>query len=310
MPLTLNDLKHGISDDSDINLLRINHIILSLKGQSAFPILGAVYLAEGQWQMYESIQSELFASIATLDQLKKIYDLGAVDVGSYRRESEALVHEVRTQIDELRRMGIDVATFLDGAHIFEQFPDASTLLNLYDRKPQQSLNGLTLDEYYDQLGLAVLDVATIHASKGIMGLAELIVEVVKRLPQFRSVSYNDVIEAVNRVSEHGLIPGIRTLRGGVKVVELRPLELRRDQADVVNLAAIKGYTSVEEIMLQFKWSEEHARQVLTSLVDVGMAVADIRFSTGGRYYFPGLRTRTSQENTPSPEVRRDILDSS
>ena len=129
-----------------------------------------------------------------------------------------------------------------------------------------------------------------------MGLAELIVEVVRRLPDFNSVSYSDVIEAVNMVAEHGLIPGIRTLRGGVKVVELRPLELRRDQADVINLAASKGYTSVEEVMMQLKWSEDHARQVLGSLVEAGMAVADVKFSTGGRYWFPGLRAREDLES--------------
>jgi predicted HTH transcriptional regulator len=152
---------------------------------------------------------------------------------------------------------------------------------------------MTTDQYYDYIGLAVLDVATANSSKGLMGLAELIVEVVRLLPELKSVSYNDVIEAVNRVSQHGLIPGIRTLRGGVKVVELRPLELRRDQADVINAAATKGYVSIEELMMQLKWSEDHARQVLSSLVDAGMAVADIRFSTGGRYYFPGLRPRDS-----------------
>ncbi|MFW9931544.1 MAG: hypothetical protein ACFFDR_02725 [Candidatus Thorarchaeota archaeon] len=274
------------------------------------PVSGIYTPLKGLRQMYENIQSELYASIATLDQLKKMYDLGAVEVGSYRRESEALVQEVRVQIENLRRMGMDIASFINGERIVDRFPDASTLLNLFERQPQQSLNGLTLDEYYDQLGLAVLDIATIHASKGIMGLAELIVEVVKRVPQFRSVSYNDVIEAVNRVAEHGLIPGIRTLRGGVKVVELRPLELRRDQSDVVNLAAMKGYTSVEELMLRFKWSEEQARQVLTSLVDVGMAVADIRFSTGGRYYFPGLRARNPQENEGNGNQSREFLDSS
>ena len=78
-------------------------------------------------------------------------------------------------------------------------------------------------------------------------------------------------------------------------MELRPLELRRDQSDVINLAALKGYVSIEEVMMNLKWSEDHARQVLTSLVDAGMAVADIRFSTGGRYYFPGLRSRDDPE---------------
>ncbi|MHA1882950.1 MAG: hypothetical protein ACTSUO_07880 [Candidatus Thorarchaeota archaeon] len=253
--------------------------------------------------MYENIQSEVFASIATLDQLKKMYDIGAVDIRSYQRESEALILEVKARIDDLRHRGLDVSGFFYNERITELFPNASSMLNLQEQRPNVGLNGLTMDQYYDQLGLAVLDVATIHASKGLMGLAELIIEVVKRVPQFKSPSYNDVIEAVNRVADHGLIPGIKTLRGGVKVVELRPLELRRDQADIINLAAIKGYTSVEEAILELKWSEDHARQVLTSLVDSGMAVADIRFSTGGRYYFPGLRSRDSKNPTNFSDQR-------
>ena len=247
--------------------------------------------------MLERAQSELYASIATLDQLKKLYDVGAIDPRSFQREREGLLTEVRFHIDELRRTGLDVGTFLDRERVIEQFPDAIDILQLTGSAAANSTQGMTKDEYYDYIGLAVLDVVTANSSKGLMGLAELIVEVVRKLPELKSVSYNDVIEAVNMVAKHGLIPGIRTLKGGVKVVELRPLELRRDQADVINLAASKGFVTVEEIMLEFKWSEDHARQVLTSLVDAGMAVADMRFSTGGRYWFPGLRSRDS--GTPS-----------
>jgi len=245
--------------------------------------------------MHERLHSELFASIATLDQLKKLYDLGAVDNRSFQRESQALLHDVRSQIENLKRIGLDIGSFVSGERIIEVFPEAATLLRLGTLAPRQSPQGMTMDQYYDYIGLAILDVATEHSSKGLMGLAELIVEVVRRLPEIESVTYNDVIEAVNRVANNGLIPGIRTLKGGVKVVELRPLELRRDQADVINLAASKGYVSVEEVIMQLKWSEDHARQVLSSLVETGMAVADIRFSTGGRYYFPGLRSRDNSD---------------
>ncbi len=246
--------------------------------------------------MQERLQTELYASLATLDQLKKMYDLGVVEVRSYQRESEALIMDVKANINELRRIGLDITGFLDYERISERFPDAIRLLNM-DRRPDgRSLHGMTTDEYYDFIGLAILDVATANSSKGLMGLADLIVEVVKRLPEIKGVSYSDVIEAVNRVSDHGLIPGIRVLKGGSKIVELRPLELREDQSEVVNLAASKGYVSVEEVMIKLKWSEDHARRVLSSLVDAGMAVADIRFSTGGRYYFPGLRGRDKQDS--------------
>ncbi|MBN2230446.1 MAG: hypothetical protein JW779_12735 [Candidatus Thorarchaeota archaeon] len=245
--------------------------------------------------MQERLETELYASIATLDQLKKMFDLGAIDNRSFQRESQALLQEVHHHIDSLKRVGLDISKFITGEQITEAFPDAADLLRLREYPSVRSLHGMSSDQYYDYIGLAILDVATEHASKGLMGLAELIVEVVRCLPELKTVTYNDVIEAVNRVAEHGLLPGIRTLRGGVKVVELRPLELRRDQADVVNLAASRGHISVEEVMMQLKWSEDHARQVLASLVETGMAVADIRFSTGGRYYFPGLRSRDTAE---------------
>ncbi|TFG07137.1 hypothetical protein EU522_01015 [Candidatus Thorarchaeota archaeon] len=250
---------------------------------------------KGFQPMQKRLQTELYASLATLDQLKKMYDMGVVDIRSFQRESEALVMEVKSSIAELRRTGISITEFLDVERVHEQFPDAIRMLNMDRRQGAPSHHGLTQDEYYDFIGLAILDVATANASKGLMGLADLIVEVVKRLPEIKGVSYSDVIEAVNRVSDHGLIPGIRVLKGGVKVVELRPLELREDQSDVVNLAASKGHVSVEEVMIKLKWSEDHARRVLSSLVDAGMAVADIKFSTGGRYYFPGLRARDSQD---------------
>ncbi len=240
--------------------------------------------------MSDAYQSDLFASIATLDQLKRLYDLGAIDVRSFQQESQVLIHDVQQNMEQLRRMGVDVNGFLAGEGIFDTFSEAVRILGITST-PQRDLHGMAEDEYYDHIGLAILDVATANASKGLMGLAELIVEVVKRLPNLGPVSYNDVIEAVNRVAQAGLIPGIRTLKGGVKVVELRPLELRRDQADVINLAVSKGYVSLEEVMLTFKWSEDHARRVLTSLVEAGMAVVDMKYSTGGRYYFPGLNSR-------------------
>ncbi|MCF2135976.1 MAG: EAP30/Vps36 family vacuolar-sorting protein [Candidatus Thorarchaeota archaeon] len=241
--------------------------------------------------MSDVYQSELFASIATLDQLKRLYDLGAINIRSFQQESQTLLQDVQQHMDEMKRMGIDVNGFLAEERIIDEFPEAARMIGITPLQTR-NLQGLTEDEYYDYIGLAVLDVATANSNKGLMGLAELIIEVVRRLPELKSVSYNDVIEAVNRVSRAGLIPGIRTLKGGVKIVELRPLELRRDQADVINLAASKGYVTLEEVMMALKWSEDHARRVLSSLVEAGMAVVDMKFSTGGRYYFPGLRSST------------------
>ncbi len=243
--------------------------------------------------MSDAFQSEVYASIATLDQLKRLYDLGDIDVRFFERESRALINEVQRGLEQMKRLGLDVQAFLTDWSIHQRFPEAANLLGLVPAQPAGPTwtagQWASKEEFYDYLGLLVLDVATKHSSKGLIGLAEMIVEVLRSLPNPQVAKFTDVIEAVNRVSGAGLIPGIRTLKGGVKVVELRPLELRRDQADVINLAAGKGYVSLEEVMMNLGWSEDHARRVLASLVEAGIAVVSLKYSTGGRYYFPGLR---------------------
>ncbi len=247
-----------------------------------------------------SIESELYASIATLDQLRRLYQMGLVDVAAFRRESQALISEITTNIERMRRDGLSVEAFYWNERISERFPEAVQMLNISPGASERSDISINLDDYYDEIGLAVLDVATEHASKGFMGLAEMIVQVIRRLPQFKNIHYNDVIEAVNRVARNGLLPGVRVLRGGVKVVQLRPLELGPDQAEVVSLAATKGYLTLEEVMIQLKWSEDHARQVLASLVEAGIAIPECRLSTGSRYHFPGLRS-SNDERLPRNE---------
>lgn len=244
--------------------------------------------------MAEHLHSELYASIATLDQLKRMYNMGVVDVVSFRRVSEALINDAREKLEELRRIGHDVLQFIRRERITEEFPEAAGMLSLSPGYSSDSSGTVYPEDYHNDIDLAVLDVANAHSSKVFMGLAELIVQVVRKLPQYRNITYNDVIEAVNRVAESGLIPGIRTLPGGVKVVGLRPVELSADQADVMGLAASRGYVTIEDVMLHLRWSQDHARQVLMSLVDAGIAVSEMRYSTGGRYYFPGLNSRDNK----------------
>ncbi len=241
--------------------------------------------------MSSRIESELYASIATLDQLKRLYQMGLVEVTAFRRESQALIADIQANIERMRGCGLSVEDFLRSERITERFPEAAQMLQFPPNSGDMRFESVNLEEYYDELGLAVLDVAAENASKGFMEVAELIVQVVRRLPQYKNIRYNDVLEAVNRVARNGLLPGIRLLRDGVKVVQLRPLELSSDQAEVVRLAAIKEPLTVEDVMIQFKWSEDHARQVLSSLVEAGIAVVGMRLSTGCRYYFPGLRSR-------------------
>ncbi|MCK5389844.1 MAG: hypothetical protein KAJ36_05110, partial [Candidatus Thorarchaeota archaeon] len=98
--------------------------------------------------MQERLETELYASIATLDQLKKLYDLRAVDNRSFQRESQALLQEVRGHIDNLKRLGLDVGGFFAGERIMDSFPDAADLLKLREIAPDKSFHGMNADQYY------------------------------------------------------------------------------------------------------------------------------------------------------------------
>ena len=130
-----------------------------------------------------------------------------------------------------------------------------------------------------------------------MLLADLIVAVEEVLPPNSGISVMDMIKTINHLAKEGLIPGIRTLKSGVKVVELVPIELSDDQGLVLSIASNKGWTSVEEVMMRTRWPQDYATRVLDSLVKSGIARADhSHYSTGTRYYFPGLRRETDFSN--------------
>ncbi len=238
-----------------------------------------------------NIEAEIYACIATLNEIEESFKKGLVDFVTYKRQSEAMLIEIRRNLEQYARMNFNFSDFVRRNNLISRFPLAAIKLGLNTQQVSvQKAIESSKSEFYDRLGIEILKIARKEQSKGIILLADLIVAVESVLPPNSGVTVMDMIKTINHLAKEGLIPGIRTLKSGVKVVELVPLELSEDQGLVLSIASSKGWTSVEEVMVRTRWPQDYAMRVLESLVQSGLAKADrSHYSSGIRYYFPGLR---------------------
>ena len=142
--------------------------------------------------------------------------------------------------------------------------------------------------YFAQLGIEILDIAKEkkEATGGLLSLAELILLINKRNPGWVFAPH-DVIRAVELLEKEELIPGIKTLESGVKIIEFFPISLADDEQQVLNLAAKVGWITLEQLIAQ-GWSQERATRALNSLKTNGIAHEDQTYAEGTKYFFPSL----------------------
>jgi hypothetical protein len=119
-----------------------------------------------------------------------------------------------------------------------------------------------------------------------MTLAEIVLLVNKQ--RQTSVSQVNIAKAIQNLANAKLIPGIRKLPSGIRIVELVPRELTNDQVAILSLASRTGYTTLEDVMTKTGWNRERADAALKSLESVGAAKIDKSYVHGTRYFFPGL----------------------
>jgi len=160
-------------------------------------------------------------------------------------------------------------------------------IGVYEEKGKPRLFGK--DKYYDKLGLEALDILQKHkeASGGIMSLAEIVLLVNKEIPGV-TISPDDINHAIKRLEKADLVNAFELKSSGVKLVEFVPVSLSSDQNEVLELASTKGWTTLEEIMMEKGWPKERSKRVLKAFKDNGIARLDSSYARGTRYYFPGL----------------------
>ena len=144
-------------------------------------------------------------------------------------------------------------------------------------------------EFYDQLGIELLEIGKKLSSEtgGILSLAELMIRVNKLRPG-KVVGANDITKALETLVKAKVIPPIKTLPSGVKIVEFIPANLSEDHETVLNLASREGYITIENLILKTGWSLERANRVLNELVEKGIAIKDTEYMEGTKYWFPGF----------------------
>ncbi len=98
----------------------------------------------------------------------------------------------------------------------------------------------------------------------------------------------DIEKAVKILEKNKLIPGIRQLKSGVKIISFFPIELTDDQNEVLSIASRSGSVTLEEIMLKTGWTKTRAQSVLQTLEEEGITRKDKSYAHGEKYYFPGF----------------------
>ncbi len=123
---------------------------------------------------------------------------------------------------------------------------------------------------------------------GIMTLAELQLTLSSGNSSSGKIRSDDIRKSVEILAERKLIPGFRKLSSGLVIVCFFPIEISPDQNTVLAVAGEKGWTTLEEVMTRTGWSRERADMALKALEDAGVSRPDTSYSTGKKWYFPGL----------------------
>jgi hypothetical protein len=122
---------------------------------------------------------------------------------------------------------------------------------------------------------------------GVMTYAEIQLAL-EQGPLAGKVKADDIKKAVEILTDRELIPGPRKLDSGLLLICFFPIEISQDQNRILVIAGEKGWTTLEDVMVQTGWSRERAEIALKELQDSGISRYDPSYSSGKKWYFPGL----------------------
>ncbi len=103
------------------------------------------------------------------------------------------------------------------------------------------------------------------------------------------VTTQDVEKAMDNLLKQKIISDIKELDSGVKMVSFFAVQFTADQSIILNLAAKKGFVTLEEISMNLKWSTDRALRALEQMQQTGIARFDESFRTGKKWYFPSMK---------------------
>jgi hypothetical protein len=124
-------------------------------------------------------------------------------------------------------------------------------------------------------------------SGGIMLLSDLLV----KLDDKGWETVPDEIQSIlDDMRKDGLIQGVTKMKSGSRFVQFVPVALTEDPNQILELAAENdGSLTIEDAVLKLGWTEERVKNALDLLVSRGVAKMQKTYSSGVKYWFPGLR---------------------
>ncbi len=148
-------------------------------------------------------------------------------------------------------------------------------------------------KYYDQLGNFILKIAMsyeLESHDTPIAIRAINAILNREYPRVKA-DLKDIIKAVEILDENGLLI-LKQDHEGLYWIQLSPSE---SEANIIlKMAEAKGYLSLEEVIMETNWSIDKASNELEKFVKAGCAIKDASYSSGTKYYFPGLSEDDSE----------------
>ena len=103
-----------------------------------------------------------------------------------------------------------------------------------------------------------------------------------------NVEIKDVMKAMKFLNKSNVIEDIKKLDSGIVMIQFFPIQYTEDQVKVIELAKGKDYLTMEDVCLEFTWSQDRALKVLQSLEESGLAKLSESLLKGKQWFFPSL----------------------
>ena len=174
-----------------------------------------------------------------------------------------------------------------------KFPEPEEKFPLITGKPSFFERIRGKGKFYDKLSYVILKVLRDECPKrgGVITLSDIVL-LINRGREDDPLTPETILTALKNLEKKNVIPRIKTLPSGAKIVSFSPVELSNDHWTVLDLASSKGWVTLEEIILKTGWSTEKAQMVLEDLERTGIAVRDVKYERGLRWYFPSFANKT------------------
>ncbi|MHA1785536.1 MAG: tetratricopeptide repeat protein [Candidatus Helarchaeota archaeon] len=115
-------------------------------------------------------------------------------------------------------------------------------------------------------------------------VSDFISKFYERFPRSKA-SIDDILKALNYLKEEKLILGINELEAGIKIIEIKPVELSDGIRIVLEKFKGKRSVSLDELMDTMGWDIISCTRILKLLEDKNIAKKVSSLSDGERWYF-------------------------